>query len=57
MARDVSDAISVHKAQGAEFAAVVIPLVTNHALVLGGTLLYAALTRTRHFGGATLPEH
>src|SRR5215212_8107568 len=40
-------AISVHKAQGAEFPAVVIPLVTSHAPMLGRTLLYTALTRAR----------
>src|SRR4029079_11467882 len=41
-------AISVHKAQGAEFPAVVIPLLTTHAPMLGRTLLYTALTRARH---------
>jgi exodeoxyribonuclease V alpha subunit len=42
-------AISVHKAQGAEFPAVVIPLLTSHAPMLGRTLLYTALTRARQF--------
>jgi hypothetical protein len=40
-------AISVHKAQGAEFPAVVIPLLTSHAALLGRTLLYTAVTRAR----------
>ncbi len=40
-------AISVHKAQGAEFPAVVLPLVTSHAAILGRTLLYTAVTRAR----------
>jgi exodeoxyribonuclease V alpha subunit len=40
-------AISVHKAQGAEFPGVVIPLLTSHAVMLGRTLLYTALTRAR----------
>jgi exodeoxyribonuclease V alpha subunit len=40
-------AISVHKAQGAEFPSVVIPLLTSHAMMLGRTLLYTALTRAR----------
>jgi exodeoxyribonuclease V alpha subunit len=40
-------AISVHKAQGAEFPAGVIPLLTSHAPMLGRTLLYTALTRAR----------
>jgi exodeoxyribonuclease V alpha subunit len=42
-------AISVHKAQGAEFPAVVTPLLTSHAPMLGRTLLYTALTRARQF--------
>jgi exodeoxyribonuclease V alpha subunit len=37
----------VHKAQGAEFPAVVIPLLTIHTPMLGRTLLYTALTRAR----------
>jgi len=40
-------AASVHKPQSAEFPAVVIPLVTSHAPMLGRTLLYTALTRAR----------
>ena len=40
-------AISVHKAQGAEFPVVVVPLLTSHAPMLGRTLLYTALTRAR----------
>jgi exodeoxyribonuclease V alpha subunit len=40
-------AVSVHKGQGAEFPAVVIPLLTSHAALLGRTLLYTAVTRAR----------
>lgn len=40
-------ALSVHKAQGAEFPAVVLPLLTSHAPMLSRTLLYTALTRAR----------
>jgi exodeoxyribonuclease V alpha subunit len=40
-------AISVHKAQGAEFPAVVVPLMTTHAALLGRTLLYTAVTRAQ----------
>ena len=40
-------ALSVHKAQGAEFPAVVIPLLTSHAAMLGRTLLYTAVTRAQ----------
>jgi exodeoxyribonuclease V alpha subunit len=39
--------LSVHKAQGAEFPAVVVPLLMNHAPMLGRTLLYTAVTRAR----------
>jgi exodeoxyribonuclease V alpha subunit len=39
--------ISVHKAQGVEFPAVVIPLLTTHAAMLGRTLLYTAFTRAQ----------
>ena len=40
-------AISVHKAQGGEFPAIVMPLLTSHAVMLGRTLLYTAFTRAR----------
>jgi exodeoxyribonuclease V alpha subunit len=39
--------LSVHKAQGAEFPAVVLPLLTSHAPMLGRTLLYTAFTRAK----------
>jgi exodeoxyribonuclease V alpha subunit len=40
-------AISVHKSQGSEFPAVVIPMVTQHYLMLQRNLLYTAVTRAR----------
>ncbi len=40
-------AISIHKAQGSEFTAVVIPLLTQHYLMLQRNLLYTAVTRAR----------
>jgi len=40
-------AISVHKAQGSEFAAVVIPVLTSHYMMLQRNLLYTAVTRAR----------
>jgi exodeoxyribonuclease V alpha subunit len=40
-------AISVHKAQGSEFPAVVMPLVTQHHVLLQRNLLYTAITRAR----------
>jgi exodeoxyribonuclease V alpha subunit len=38
-------AVSVHKSQGSEYAAVVIPLVTQHYMMLQRSLLYTAVTR------------
>jgi exodeoxyribonuclease V alpha subunit len=40
-------AVSVHKSQGSEFPAVVIPLVTQHYLMLQRNLLYTAITRAK----------
>ena len=38
-------AISVHKSQGAEYPVVVIPLLTQHYMMLQRNLLYTAITR------------
>ena len=40
-------AISVHRSQGSEYPAVVIPLTTEHFLMLRRSLLYTAMTRGR----------
>ncbi|NJN81734.1 MAG: AAA family ATPase [Caldilineaceae bacterium] len=40
-------AISVHKSQGSEFPAVVIPILTTHYIMLQRNLLYTAMTRAR----------
>ncbi len=40
-------AVSVHKSQGSEFPAVVIPMLTSHYLMLQRNLLYTAVTRAR----------
>jgi exodeoxyribonuclease V alpha subunit len=40
-------AISIHKAQGSEYPAVVIPLLNEHAIMLYRQLLYTAVTRAR----------
>lgn len=40
-------AMSVHKAQGSEYRAVVIPLLTQHYMLLQRNLLYTAVTRAR----------
>jgi exodeoxyribonuclease V alpha subunit len=41
-------AVSVHKAQGSEFPAVVIPMITQHYMMLQRNLLYTAMTRARN---------
>lgn len=40
-------AVTVHKSQGSEFPAVVIPLATSHYLLLQRNLLYTGITRGR----------
>ena len=40
-------AISVHKSQGSEFPAVVIPVLTGHYMMLRRNLLYTAVTRAQ----------
>jgi exodeoxyribonuclease V alpha subunit len=40
-------AVSVHKSQGSEFPAVVIPVLTSHYMMLQRNLLYTAITRAR----------
>ncbi len=41
-------AISVHKSQGSEYPAVVVPLMTQHFPLLQRNLLYTAITRGKH---------
>lgn len=38
-------AVSIHKAQGSEYPAVVIPIVTQHYVMLKRNLIYTAVTR------------
>lgn len=40
-------AVSVHKSQGSEYPAVVMPVLTQHYLMLQRNLLYTAVTRAR----------
>ncbi len=40
-------AITVHKSQGSEYPVVIIPLLTQHFLLLQRNLLYTAITRAR----------
>ena len=39
--------ISIHKSQGSEFDAVIIPLITQHYIMLKRNLIYTALTRAK----------
>lgn len=41
-------AISVHKSQGSEYPAVVLPILTQHYILLQRNLIYTAVTRGRH---------
>jgi exodeoxyribonuclease V alpha subunit len=38
-------AVSVHKSQGSEYSAVIIPIVTQHYILLQRNLIYTAVTR------------
>ncbi|MGZ5438635.1 MAG: SF1B family DNA helicase RecD2 [Candidatus Aminicenantales bacterium] len=40
-------AVSVHKAQGSEYQAIVMPLLTQHFIMLQRNLFYTALTRAK----------
>jgi len=42
---NIAYAISVHKSQGSEYPAVIVPLVTQHYVMLQRNLLYTAMTR------------
>lgn len=40
-------AVSIHKSQGSEFPAVVVPLLRQHSILLARNLIYTAVTRGR----------
>ncbi len=40
-------AISIHKSQGSEYPAVVVPLLPQHYVMLQRNLLYTAITRAK----------
>lgn len=54
-------AITIHKAQGSEFSAVVLPMVRQHQYMFSANLLYTALTRAKHhlliLGDASVMAH
>ncbi len=41
-------AVSVHKSQGSEYPAVILPLLTQHYVLLQRNLIYTAVTRARN---------
>ena len=42
-------AVTVHKSQGSEYAAVILPLFREHRMLLQRNLLYTAITRAKRF--------
>jgi len=44
---DLAYAITIHKSQGSEFGAVIIPVLTQHFKMLFRNLIYTALTRAK----------
>ena len=40
-------AISVHKSQGSEYQAVILPMLSRHFVMLQRNLLYTAITRAK----------
>jgi exodeoxyribonuclease V alpha subunit len=40
-------AISIHKSQGSEYPAVVVPFLTTHFVMLSRNLVYTAVTRAK----------
>ena len=44
----LSYAVTIHKSQGSEFPAVVIPLLSQHFMMLQRNLLYTGMTRAKH---------
>jgi exodeoxyribonuclease V alpha subunit len=47
MALRLAYAVSIHKSQGSEFPAVIVPLLGEHHVMLRRNLLYTAVTRAR----------
>jgi exodeoxyribonuclease V alpha subunit len=42
-------AISIHKSQGSEYPAVIIPVLTQHYIMLQRNLLYTGITEKRNW--------
>ncbi len=48
MELDLAYAITIHKSQGSEFQAVIIPILSQHFKMLYRNLIYTGLTRAKH---------
>ena len=48
MELDLAYAITIHKSQGSEFKAVIIPILTQHFKMLYRNLIYTGLTRAKN---------
>ena len=44
---ELAYALTIHKSQGSEYPAVVIPLLSGHSMLMNRNLLYTAVTRAR----------
>lgn len=44
---ELAYAVSIHKSQGSEYPAVIIPITSEHAFMLSRNLIYTAITRGR----------
>ncbi|HCI79393.1 MAG TPA: ATP-dependent RecD-like DNA helicase, partial [Ktedonobacter sp.] len=42
-------AVTIHKSQGSEYPAIIVPLTTQHRMLLQRNLLYTAITRAKRF--------
>ena len=42
-------ALSIHKSQGSEYAAVIVPIFIQHFMLLQRNLIYTALTRAKRY--------
>ncbi len=49
MELDLAYAMTIHKSQGSEFEAVIIPVLTQHFKMLFRNLIYTGLTRAQNW--------
>jgi ATP-dependent exoDNAse (exonuclease V) alpha subunit len=52
MELDLAYAITIHKSQGSEFKAVIIPILSQHFKMLYRNLVYTGLTRAKTLGNS-----